>query len=741
MPGVEELIEAVMGDLTEGAPEEVDAEEEVATADGTAREAPSEEDVLRWVQADKDQAKQRADELSGDRIAAYGAYKAQSDGREREGRSKVVLSKVMDAVEWMLPSLMRIYFSADEICVAEPVGKEDVDKAKLVTSLLNDQYIRHAKGFVKTYQWFKDALVYGTGIAKIGWDQKTEYRQFLFEELDEATFRALEADEDTDIHEYEIEEIAEIQTDPMTGIPIQAVSRRYYNVKGIAATVSYEGISLDVIPPEDYLYDPTATSQDECLYEIHRVKKTIDECLRLQDDGVYRNVDRLVELAGRLDADATQDQASRLAESGKSDFAQDESSSSEQIGRRVITVYEWWGRLDDGTGRLEPYVVTFADDVILRMEPNPYNHRKSPFIVLRPTLDIHQFEGIGLAELLGREQEVMTSILRQYLDNLSWQNNGGWVIQRDAGVDQHSLLNPRPGMIVETDKMGAVQPITPPSIGGFALQGLEMMEDRCASKTGVTKYSQGLDAKSLNKTATGISQIMSRSDARIELVARLFAESGMTQMFSMAMSLNQQFLSRKYSMRIYGEVLEVAPDDLDGTFDVHISVGTSPGRQEIIAQQMIQLLQMSGALTQMGIMTPDGAYGVVEKLLESWGHKDIGKYITEPNYIQGLQQQIQQLTQQLQQTQQVQQQQQMIPRGAQNMPPEVLRMLMAQNGQMGGMPNGGGPVQVGGPSTGGANTPGQNTGGGAPDPAGGVGDPATGGGGPQAAAPQQLRPF
>lgn len=726
MPGVEDLLEAVMGDLTEGPPEEVDAEEDVPAADGTAREAPSEEDVLRWVQSDKDQAKQRADELSGDRDAAYAAYKGKSDGKERPGRSKVVLSKVMDAVEWMLPSLMRIYFAADEICVAEPIGREDVDKAKLATRLLNDQYIHHAQGFTKTYQWFKDALVYGTGVGKIGWDQRMDYRRFLFEELDEQTFRALEADEDTDIHEYEEAEIAEVQQDPMTGMPIQAMSRRYYNVKGIAATVSYEGITLDVVPPEDYLYDPTATNQDECLYEIHRVKKTIDECLRLQDEGVYRNVDKLVDMAGKSDPDTGGEHASRLAEAGKSDYS-DEETTNEQIGRRVVTVYEWWGRLDDGTGRLEPYVVTFADDVILRMEPNPYNHRKSPFIVLRPTLDVHQFEGIGLAELLGKEQEIMTAILRQYLDNLSWQNNGGWVIQRDAGVDQHSLLNPRPGMIVETDKMGAVQPITPPSIGGFALQGLEMMEDRCASKTGVTKYSQGLDAKSLNKTATGISQIMSRSDARIELVARLFAESGMTQMFSLAMSLNQQFLSRKYSTRIYGEVLEVAPDDLDGSFDVRISVGTSPGRQEIIAQQMIQMLQMSGPLTQLGVMTPDGAYYVVQRLLESWGHKDFDRYIAEPQYVQGLQQQIQQLQQQLQQMQQAQQP--MPPQGAQGVPPEVLQMLMAQQG--GGVP--------GGPGQGGA--PGQGLVGGAPNPAGGAGNSATGGGGPQAAAPQQLGPF
>jgi len=627
---------------------------------------PSEETIVRWIKADIDDAEELQDELREIRRQCYQLYRGKNADKEREGRSNIVSTEIMNAVEWVIPSLMRIYFQSDQIVVCEGMGPEDVPKGEQMTRVLNDMFTRRQGGFIKCLKWFKDALVYGLGAGKITWEEEFQESELYYKELPEDAFDLLTSDPTIHVEHYVVEEeeqetagLGKLAT--MFGIPSQPseplVKKTYSDVRVTEAVKTYEGIAFEVLPLEDYLYDPKAEDTGDCDYQIHRVELSIDECLRREEEGIYKNVDELISIAqtgqepndGRGDAE----EAERYAENNRTDpNSINTTNDPDQIGRQKVTVYEWWGDLDiDGTGKLKPYVVAVCEDVLIRCDPNPYNHQNPPFVTLRPMLDIHTFEGIGMADLLKEEQQTLTAITRQYLDNLSWQNNGMWETDRNARVEMSSLLKPRPGGVVRTDRIGSVKSLAPPDIASQALQGIEFMRDACQAKSGVTRYSQGLDADSLNKTATGITAIMSKSDARIELIARTFAETGVRDLFVMANSLVQQFMTMDYSVRVYGEPIQVAPDDVKGNFDIIVSVGTNPGRQEQIAQQMLQLINMSGALMQNGVMTADNMYQIVIKLLECWGHKDTEHYLTDPQVmqqmqgtIQGLRQQIIQLT-------------------------------------------------------------------------------------------------
>ncbi|NCC90500.1 MAG: hypothetical protein EOM01_09140 [Spirochaetia bacterium] len=280
-----------------------------------------------------------------------------------------------------------------------------------------------------------------------------------------------------------------------------------------------------------------------------------------------------------------------------------------------------------------------------------------------------------MADLVGELQKVKTSIRRQMLDNLSFQNNQMWEVDRSVRPEYSSLLNPRPGGIVRVDRLGGLKPLTPPPLSNIAMQALEFEQSQLEQLTGVTRYNQGLDAKSLNKTATGISAIMGASQQRIELIARTFAETGVRELFRLMLALNQQFMDKTYSLRIYGESSMVEPDDIKGLFDISINVGISAGRQEETQQQMMQLLQMAPGLMQGGVMTPDNVYEVLKKLMSSWGHKDVDRYVSDPQYVQQMQQQMEQLGQQAQQMQQqLEQSQQLL----QMLPPELLQQTQQQ---------------------------------------------------------------
>ena len=72
-------------------------------------------DVVEVVQADIASSKKLQRELQPMRRANYELWKGMPLGTEREGRSRVVSMDMLEAVESIMPSLMRIFFSGDEI--------------------------------------------------------------------------------------------------------------------------------------------------------------------------------------------------------------------------------------------------------------------------------------------------------------------------------------------------------------------------------------------------------------------------------------------------------------------------------------------------------------------------------------------------------------------------------------------------------------------------------------------------
>ena len=111
--------------------------------------------------------------LSDQRETAMRYYLGEPFGDERDGRSKVVLTDVADTIEWILPSLLRIFASSDEVVRFEPVEPNDEEQAAQATDYVNWVFTKDNPGFLILYTWFKDALLQKNGIVKHWW-QETE---------------------------------------------------------------------------------------------------------------------------------------------------------------------------------------------------------------------------------------------------------------------------------------------------------------------------------------------------------------------------------------------------------------------------------------------------------------------------------------------------------------------------------------------------------------------------------------
>ena len=93
-------------------------------------------------------------ELSTQRQKAMQYYYGEPYGNEVEGSSQVVTSEVLDAIEGILPSLMQIFTSSDEIVRFDPQGPEDEEAAQQATDYVNYIFSRVNNGFLVLYCFF-----------------------------------------------------------------------------------------------------------------------------------------------------------------------------------------------------------------------------------------------------------------------------------------------------------------------------------------------------------------------------------------------------------------------------------------------------------------------------------------------------------------------------------------------------------------------------------------------------------
>jgi hypothetical protein len=149
-------------------------------------------------------------------------------------------------------------------------------------------------------------------------------------------------------------------------------------------------------------------------------------------------------------------------------------------------------------------------------------------------------------------------------------------------------------------------------------------------RTGITAYNQGLDSNSLNKTATGVSQIMNAAQQRIELVARTFAETGVKELFKLVHKLVRTTLTKPDIVRIRNKWVEIDPREWDDRKDLSISVGLGAGNKDQQLMHLTSILNMQKEAIQVGLTNPEKIYNALAKLTQNAGFKNPEEFWVNP---------------------------------------------------------------------------------------------------------------
>ena len=596
---------------------------------GDTQNELDEEDILTIVLKDIDNSKQYQANFSSVFTENYKAYHAIIDSRfNRANRSTFVSSDVMDTIEWIMPSLMRIFTSTDEVVLIKPIETNDVTNSEVNQQLLNYQFTCKMEGFTKLYVWIKDSLIYGTGVVKINWENFFDKVSFKYGDLTENEFNLLVEQPNISVEAYDEYVATSIEYNTETEKETTVSYPMFKNVKGFIKKLTYSGPWIENIPISSFYIEAGARSIREANFVGHRVKRSMDYLRRMQRDGIYHNVNNIIPKA---EGDDEENRKYSTIENENESI--DESSYIQETpGRERVWVWECWVKLDiDGDGLLENVLVTVTEDTLLRVEENPFDHGEAPFEALVPIIDTHKFYGISLTSLIVEFQRLKTALFRNIFDNIAFAVNSWYLVSRHTNVDVNALQNVGPGDVVLTDDIANVRRMEPGGVPNYMVGLAQMLEEMKQQRTGLPRIAQGLSPDAISASATAVTAQMNSGQQRIELIARVMAETGCKRLFRKMVSLNQQFIDKSFVIRVLDKELEITPDNLDGTFDLIVNVGVGGGTRELQQQQMIQLLNITPQLAQFGLISPSTVYNIVAKLLQSMGYKDVDEYLVNPS--------------------------------------------------------------------------------------------------------------
>jgi hypothetical protein len=574
--------------------------------------------------------------LSSQRKKSLEYYMGEPLGTEIDGRSQVVSTDVADTVETILPNLLKIFTASDQTVKCEPVKAEDVALAEQATNYINYIFNKDNNGFSILYTWFKDALIEKNGIVKVYWDESEKVEQETYENLNEQEYQILIDNDDVEVVEEEsfvdekakeqleqIKALAEAQGQVMEDIP----TPKLYNCI-IKRTTSSGKVKIENIPPEEFLIQRNAKTIEDANFVAHRVLKTRSDLIQM---GFDRDV--VDDLPTQNTVTMNDERLARFADIDESSLndAPDESTQD-------IEIYECYVKIDmdgDGIAELRKVIVAGGNaNTILENMPCDF----IPFCSLTPIPMPHRFYGRSVSELVEDVQLVKSTVMRQLLDNMYLTNNNRVAIM-DGMVNLDDLLTSRPGGVVRTKQPPSqvMMPMQSQTISQQAFPLLEYLDTVRETRTGVTRYSQGLDADSLNKTATGVNTLMSQSQMRMELIARVFAETGVKDLFRRIFELTVKYQNKERIVELNNKFVPVSPTEWKNRYNISINVGLGAGSkdQQIvmlnnILQKQLQAFQLQGN-KEYPMVTLKNIYNSLAKIIEEAGLKNVENYFVNPD--------------------------------------------------------------------------------------------------------------
>lgn len=503
--------------------------------------------------------------LSPDREDNLKYFYGEIPESEGEGTSKAVSTDFRDTVMAILPSLIRIFTSAENVVNCKPNFEGQEEAAKQCTDYLQLIFWEDNPGFLILHDIIKDALRCKIGVAK-WWTDITEevtentYRNIMFQQLQEILFEA----------QARNPEIIKLEQGDVPGL-IKEVCIRF--------VVSKPLIKVESVPLDEFRIDRRASSVEKARLIGHDRVTQVGELIAAGYD--YSDLEPF------LGATSTYSTDRQYRNAGI-----DEANVLDNLDIRYGCYYI---RIDkDGDGIPELREIHTVGDNHAIIHDEVVQHAN--YAVWCPDPEPHALVGDSPAELVKDIQEIKTNMLRGSLDSLAqaiWPRT----VFNDTLVNADDVLNDEIGAAIRTkgDPANTVVSLTHQFVGQPVFAMFEVMETLRQQRTGISDASKGVDPKALQSTALqGVDAIVTGAQERIELCARILAETGMKSLFQGLLRECVNSPNQERTVQLRGKWVQVNPSTFDPTMKLSVNptLGKGTDMTRLLVLQDIKQTQI-----------------------------------------------------------------------------------------------------------------------------------------------------
>ena len=530
--------------------------------------------------------------IAEERALALAYYLSKPFGDEIEGESEFVTADVADVVDGIMPNLLRIFTTSDNLVSFDPVGEDDVEQAKQETDYVSYIFFKKNPSFVTLYTWFFDALVQKNGIVKAYYDESKDVGQETYKGLTKEELGELDSDPALTIDSADSRK-EKIRADDGVEVEVEVhdVVFKRVSTTGRARVIN--------VPPENY-----RISSDARSLLPHDARMVGEERDMTRSELILMGYDKKViyELPGTGLLVDSGEEASRR------DKSEERNEGDPDKSQEIIKVRECYLKVDfDNDGIAELRHIITGDNVKLTNEIAD----RQPYHVISPQPLPHKHFGRASAEKVTDIQRLNSVLIRQILNNLYHTNRPGHAVWEDAIGENtlDDLLTVRAGRVVRFGRpvTDSHAPIVIPFTAGDTFPMVQYFDKAKRERTGVSVDTQGLNAEALKNIQNSVlAQAMDIGRMKIDAVARIFAETGIKSVFLHLHEILLKHQDKEQVVKIHGSWTPISPSAWRTRTDMTVNIGLGLGSRE---QNLVHLESIFGK--QKDIVTNDGWDGLV----------------------------------------------------------------------------------------------------------------------------------
>ena len=517
---------------------------------------------------------------------------------------------VKTTIDWMLPSIMEVFIGTDDPCDIKGQSLQDDVAAKKLQSIVKYQINKKNDYFRFLYSFIKEGLITNLGVAKVYWE-RDETRNEMEVMVDSSNLDQF----------LQLEQMGKIEIKEMTIID------------GLAAIIKYDEIKthfnnpvIENMSPSELRFTPDGHTLAESKFVAQR-KMVKGSYLKSKElEGVFQDVDKAIKEADDRKRTGYDMYTNKYFDS-YGNFLNDDDNASKDL-----VLYEAYLDVDyNNDGILEKVIVHAVGDVPIAIQENTF--RSVPFFIFAPEPDPYiPYGETSYADTLEQLQDLKTVLIRQVIIAVAKNNRPQMFVAEhkvdtDALIDGDELIPVRDGSPAEAVMYSPHIPLDP-----ITMTLVQYAQNDIESQSGSTRYNQGLDSNSLNKTASGINAVMGAADKKMKLIARIFAECAWVPIIKHIIKLDQQFLDPYQQFRLNDEMVNISPEELDIDYDLVVNTGQGAATKEAQMNYLIMIMQqLYPALQNMGVATEKSWYETAKDLLEKMGIRNVQNYLIDPD--------------------------------------------------------------------------------------------------------------